>query len=341
MKTKLLVALLGLSFAVAHAQDPITHYFSPGTVMNALADSAIPIDQSPTGANVVYNFDQLFPAGNISYTSGLALTTEELAEYPNSNSAVEINTTINGDSNVSKVYVTSPANPFALTGATFNGLELNYNTDNATLGTFPLNYGYSNTDTTAGSFVYTTYNGTFTGTMTTTVDAYGTLTTNDVGYGPYSGSVTRLKTVQNINLIYGFFGNVGTVVQTTYHYYDANSGILAPIFKHTESILNVPLLSINQTLVTMESANRIILSTPQNAAVAFQIAPNPVTDFLTVQTGNNEQINAIKITDCNGRVVFESNAGANDIDVSHFQNGIYFATILTNKGSSTQKIIKK
>ncbi len=91
----------------------------------------------------------------------------------------------------------------------------------------------------------------------------------------------------------------------------------------------------------MESANRIILSTPKNSTTAFQIAPNPVTDFLTVQTDTNELIRDIKITDTNGRTVLQSNAAENKIDVSHLQNGIYFASIVTDKGTKTQKIIKK
>lgn len=341
MKTKLLLTLLGLSFAVSQAQNPIPYYFSAGSQQYALADSATPIDQSASGANAVYTFDQLFPNGMIIYNSRNTVTAEELQAYPNTNSVIEITSNVNGNSTLSNIFVTAPSSPFSFTGASFNGLDLNYNTNNATLGTFPLNYGYSNTDNTAGSFVYTTYDGTFTGTITTTVDAYGTMTMNDVGYGSYSGDVTRLKTVQNINLIYGFFGNVGTVVQTTYHYYDVESGVLAPIFKHTESIINVPLLSINQTVVTMESANLIILSTPKNSSIAFQIAPNPVTDFLTVQADTNEVIRDINITDINGRIVLQSNAAENKIDVSHLQSGIYFASIVTDKGTTTKKIIKK
>ena len=103
------------------------------------------------------------------------------------------------------MYTKNTANTISITGISADDLIVNFVTNNATLGLFPMSFGYSNSDTVAGNYTYTTYSGTFTGTLVTTVDAHGTLNLNNTSGGFYTGNITRLKTVLNLSLNYSFF----------------------------------------------------------------------------------------------------------------------------------------
>jgi hypothetical protein len=78
-------------------------------------------------------------------------------------------------------------------------------------------------------------------------------------------------------------------------------------------------------------------------AVFSNIYPNPVTDFASISL-IDATINAITIMDINGRVVKSGNSNelaSAKIDLSDLTAGIYIMKIETDKGVSTEKIIKK
>jgi hypothetical protein len=73
------------------------------------------------------------------------------------------------------------------------------------------------------------------------------------------------------------------------------------------------------------------------------VYPNPVVDFASINIVD-AQINAITVTDINGRIVKTGNSNEllnAKIDLSDLTAGIYLMTIDTDKGVSTEKIIKK
>ena len=73
------------------------------------------------------------------------------------------------------------------------------------------------------------------------------------------------------------------------------------------------------------------------------VYPNPVADFANINL-LDANINAITVVDINGRVVKQGNSSEvlnGKIDLSDLTAGIYFMTIDTDKGVSTEKIIKK
>lgn len=77
----------------------------------------------------------------------------------------------------------------------------------------------------------------------------------------------------------------------------------------------------------------------KNTTLVF---PNPTLDKVTISAQNN--IQSYTITDVSGRVVIplkKVNALKAKVDVSSLSKGLYFATISTNKGSISKKIIKK
>lgn len=334
---KKLITILALSFFTkAQSQSPIASYYSipnssfgiidPNTVLNQTADT-----------NQTWNFTNLVKIGQSTdaYTTP---TTQETTTYPGTTSTLTINSVVNITNTTNNLFTKNNSNQISITGIKGVDYEINYNTNNALLGTFPLNYGYNNVDNVAGSFVYDTNSGTFTGTITTTVDAYGTLNTNDIGFGAFSGNVTRLKTVQNLNLSSGIFTNIGTASQTTYNYYNSSNGYL--VFRYSTININVPLLSLNETSTSIENFQTVLLSRAENELNrSVTIFPNPIKSEFNIKNVS-EIIESVRILDLQGKEILKTKS-SEKIDLSNISSGIYLAVIETEKGFINKKIIKE
>ena len=336
MKTKL-PFLFFLITLFTFGQTPINSFYSLPQSNFALVTSSTAVDQNVNGANLTWNFTNLSSV-DTSLDTYAAPTPEELISYPGTTSVLTI--TENATSASSKIFTRDVAGHVSITGAEATGLELNYTTNNAVIGTFPLNYSATNTDAVAGSFTFDTYAGTFSGSIITTVDAYGTLNMNDLGEGAYSGAVTRLKTVQNLSLTY-MFPNVGNITQTSYYYYDANDGTL--VFRTNTVHVVVSLIGVNETVTVMESFLSSPLSVSLNQFVSndMKLIPNPVGDVLNIHLNQYEKVRAITLTDMSGRTVLTVNDNLTSVSVSNLQVGMYIANITTDSGIYTKKFLKK
>jgi hypothetical protein len=340
MKTKLLTAFILFSIA-GLSQNPITTFYGD-TGPYAIGIVAAPLNESAVGPNVVWNFNQIGQNGTAAHIHRTP-TAAELVSYPGTTDVLEITSTVSGIDAVSQLYTASPASVVSIKAIKNETLQLNYITNNATMGAFPMSYGFTNTDNTAGTYVYGTYTGTFSGTIATSVDAYGTLSAS-IGNIPANTPVTRLKTVQTASLNYSIFTNVGTGTQTTYSYYWNNgTDVSIPLLNSSVTYINVPLLSINQTVTGIEAFSGPVLATSQNELEAnmLKLFPNPVADLLQIQVGKQQKIYSAAITDMAGRIVYQSNSGEKSIDMNFLQQGVYSVTIDSDLGKFTQKIIKK
>lgn len=346
MKAKLF--FLSFLFALPlFAQNPINNYMGGiynGPIGDGVYDginfrsyemvtAAEPLDQIATGPDITWNFSDLTVESSLSYSVSEP-SPAELATYPNT---TRVTTLIANGGVAGQVFASDNGTTF--TGVWGEGLTLNYSTDNAVLGPPPYNFGYTNTDAVAGTYIYDTYTGTFTGTITTSVDAYGTLQTYAI---PTPVEVTRLKTVQNLTMQYVPFGNVGTVTQTSYYYYIANPDFLWPVFKSTTTAISVPLLSINETVEVLEQQVMAFLNLPvsgQNPRIT--LTPNPVEAIVTLNTTEDTLIKALKITDALGKMVYSALNPESSINLDFLKPGIYFAQIETDSETRTQKLVKK
>lgn len=334
MKLKLLISALFISGA-AFAQEPIPAFYTfNGGVeedVYTFVSSPTPIDQSATGANIAWNFSQLTTEGQ-SFTAVTVPTATEVAAFPGSTMLVRTLVGTNEEDVTNYYLATSLNGGYSITGFQSAGTELNYSTDNGFIGNFPLSYGYSNTDDIAGTFQGMGYNGSFVGTATSIVDAYGTLTLDDFREDI---PVTRLKTVQDVALTY--FGlPAGTVTQTIYSYYSAT--LANPIARSITTTINIPLLLINQTTSSLEAYTATALGTKNFEKTKVFIAPNPVANIL--HFSGDKVIAGVTITDASGRVVLESKAG-NDIAVNHLSAGVYYVAVQSGTGTQLQKMVKQ
>jgi len=338
MKTKLLFTFYFFTLFCA-AQAPITSYYPVNGAVYKVVSSSSPLDHSPSGANAIWNFTTLAQIGT-STDSNLTPTGDELTTYPNTTTNTVTTTTVGITVSESKIYSKDIAGEISITGLFNPQIELNFATDNALVGTFPLNYGYSNTDNIAGTFTSGTFSGGVAGTINASVDAYGTLTLNIDGAGETSYQVTRLKSIQHITMSYGIFGNIGTIDQTLYYYY-INGVPNSPIFRTSSTLVNVPLQGINnQTYLQLEKYD-IPLGVTQssNSLTSLTLFPNPTQDKLNI-IAEHIAIQQITISDMSGRIVLHKVGAVETLSLGDLQKGIYNATIVTASGTKTQKIIK-
>ena len=338
--TSLIIILIS---TLSHAQSSIASFFGTTDFYYTNLSPTVALDHSTTGANVSWDFQNI-PTNGTSVETNTLPTATELSTYPNTTSVHRITTTINSPNNTANIFSNTSGSTFSFTGFDSNGIVLNYITNNATVGAFPLNFGFSNTDTLAGNYIYSTYNGSFTGTITTEYDSYGTLNLGVDGYNPISKTVSRIKQVQNINLNYSLFTNIGTILETTYTYYADNNGVMEPFFRDTTYVVNVPTFGFNQTtnqdevftsaLIPLSVSNFDLLSKD------LILYPNPTLNKLTISNEANYNIESIVIIDVNGAKLLETK-NSSTIDISHFASGIYFVQINTDEGTITKKIIKE
>lgn len=321
---------------LACAQSPIQSFYVQENSMFKVIESAAGIDQSPIGANANWNFADLVQVGS-SIEVNQTPTSAQSGTYPGSNEVTKNTSTIGSVITVSYLFSKNTNNQVSITGLSNPYITLNFGTNNALVGTYPMNYGYTNSDTMAGTYVYGTYNGTFSGTINTSVDAYGTLNLNIDG-AQSSHTVTRFKAVQNITLNYSIFPNVGNIVQTIYNYYEA--GNPSPIFRSTTSVVNVPLQGIvDETTTTFEKFDGVLSnnSFDTNQRLAY---PNPMHDLLYLSDYSDSSITKITLTDMRARIVLSLLKPSQTIDVSNLEKGLYLLEVQTDKGIQTQKVLK-
>lgn len=339
MKTKLLL-FLSLCCSICFAQTPIASFNSAPMTNFSIVTSSPAIDQSADGANATWTFNNLTAAGT-NIDTYAAPTASELTTYPGTTEVLST-TTQGGTPTVNKFFFKEDMTGTSFTGVSQGDVVLNYSTDNALIGIFPLNFGYNNADNVAGTFSFMGTNGTFTGTLTVTVDAYGSLNLNDSGTGTYNGNVTRLKLEQSLSFsIPPIFNNIGTLTQTSYFYYDNTSNDL--VFRYNNAALVSAFLGIDQTTEVLERNTPNTLSIVDNTLVdGFQLFPNPATDFITIKADNSDAVETITIVNITGQEVLKTNKNTTSLSVTDLPSGLYFISIETESGkTTTKKFVKK
>ncbi len=332
MKRQLLLLFSIASFIVS-AQAPIDDFF--GDPMGQYAVVTGTIDHSPVGANATWNFSGLTQIDTTTDTFA-APTAADLANYPGT---TQVLSTTNTAMDVNQVFYDLTEATLSLTGTTNPEFTLDYNTDNAEIGTYPLTFGaVANNDNIAGTIDAQGQSPSYTGTINTEVDAYGTLSFDVIGLDSYSGSVTRIMTTQNISFVATIFP--GTASITSYNYYKDSDGAL--VFRTSDGTVSVPGLGINDSFSIAEGLITDTLSKSDiETQGTVQVYPNPVGDRLYIEMGNSIVVRSIRIVDSNGRMLLSSAQNNNGIDVSWLSPGFYTVLITTDKGIMPRKLVKR
>ncbi len=318
MKPKLLIPfLVCFIFNSSFSQTDIEELPSPNG--SEYANMSGSIDQSLSGANVSWD-----------YTSLTALSDISVDTYVENASTATITTTTNGVPS-SSISLVNPNAEVAVTAAVAFDVQLNY-TDPGVVGTFPLSFNYSNTDNVEGTFSGSGISGTIlnTSTFVVDVDAWGNLKV-----GTFDGEVTRLKIVQNLNLLVGFVPTTAT--QTSYFYYDANSSDL--VFRTTRVV--VPLASLDNTSLEMLSTYTLSTTEVSLKGKGIALTSNPVKNILKLDVKGGANVKEVEIYDITGKQVLSFKNKFNDFDVSQLKAGLFILSVTTDKGNTVKKFIKE
>lgn len=338
MKIKLLLTLFIIS-SIGLAQHQVNSFYGTnGSILSAVTNPNA-LNHGAGGINQNWTFSGFVPLGNTTYTY-VAPTTAESSTYPGTTNVIVSTST----SATGKMFTKAAGTSISITGLDSSGLNINFNggtggSGNATLGTFPMVYPFTNTDNTvSGNYVYGTNSGTFSGTLVTTVDGYGVLNLTDYGY---TGNVTRLKTVLSVTLYLSIFP-VGTATQTTYAYYDPTDTSNNFKFRSINTVVVASAAGINQNDTTYEIWGIPILANIDNMFQSVWIQ-NPIQDSIEINCTNAIENTNISITDMLGKTIYqaknESIIGTLEIPVS-LTKGIYLINISNEKGSVTKKMVK-
>lgn len=294
-------------------------------------------DQSSAGFDKTWDISGFTVAPGSKYYSNTDATPAEEAAYPGTGMvSTAVVTNSEGANVASKAYTLGSIMGLTAYNDTSLELTLNYDTDNIHFGSYPLTYGDLHLDnTTSGTYVFGAYTGTFVGTFISEVDAYGTMITATDG----NVDVTRLKTIETLQISYPGFGNVGTYVQTTYRYYRPID--LWPYVKSTNTVIDIGVLNLNTNTTSIEKAPAAILSTPDlEFNNSISVFPNPATNLITITNLADHKIVSVAVIDLLGKTVLNKNE-TNRVDISGLENGTYLVKIQTDNGTVVKKVIKK
>ena len=87
-----------------------------------------------------------------------------------------------------------------------------------------------------------------------------------------------------------------------------------------------------------------VLSTKEVLANSFNLYPNPATDFVTITTNDNIEVNQIKVYDLTGKFIARQDFKNEEnirLNVEKFASGTYLLHLQTDKGLAVKKLIKK
>lgn len=152
-----------------------------------------------------------------------------------------------------------------------------------------------------------------------------TYTLNDMGDGSFTGYREGSDYVWNAtSATIRFTANLIKVPEEGYIGISCPGDVHASMTSPSGDIYNI----------TYIVAHPQSINTVNNKSI--NIYPNPVSRIATV---NAEGLKEVSIIDANGRVVMHQNNTT--IDISNLSNGIYLVRVITNNGTSVQKIVKK
>src|SRR5690606_8782039 len=151
--------------------------------------------------------------------------------------------------------------------------------------------------------------------------------------------VIRLKSSDSSYTSLGIAGDV-IIKRTVYEYYNlSNSDIPVLIIATVE--INSLAINNAETIVLYANDPLQYVGVNENGSIDFTVSPNPSSDIVTISGElSNDAIAAI--IDQNGRVLMTTAvSNGSKLDISTFNNGMYFVKISDNGTSTTKTIVKK
>ena len=163
--------------------------------------------------------------------------------------------------------------------------------------------------------------------------------------GSVTVAETSTSTINLFSLLTGYqLGGTWTRTSGTGGTFNPSTGAFTPAIGATTSTFFYSLMGIapcgnaSTTVIVYIQPN---LSSTDFTATKFSISPNPVQDFINIES--DFAISKIKIFNQIGQLVLEKevNATQAQLDLSFMSSGLYNVLLETEKGVETTKIIKE
>ncbi|GAB0157578.1 hypothetical protein CHRYSEOSP005_28570 [Chryseobacterium sp. Alg-005] len=307
---------------------PASHGGYIGTLSYHHADNTLlgSLSPGPSGANVTWNFSQYSSVATTSQTTYNCPGNSNCSDFPAAN---KLNTP-GGNSYSYQLFSNNEISTIGGKNTDSNGTTLQIFDDYKLEQKYPIVYQQTFTDT--WSDHSSPAGTTNTGTLTVTVDAYGTLITP---LGTYPNTL-RIKRVQNITT--NVTGNpTMTVYSEAYSWISPNHiGALLVMTFNDVTLTGYP---TNHTRSFTFGDNGTLSTTDIDLDKQIDIYPNPASDFISIHS--KEPIRNVLINNIEGKFILQSDK-KDRIDISAIPAGIYFIKAELKSGKSiTKKIIKQ
>jgi len=89
-----------------------------------------------------------------------------------------------------------------------------------------------------------------------------------------------------------------------------------------------------------ETLELVITGLPEEIQTAFEVFPNPATERITIQSKYGEKFAVELINATGGKMGSRQNASFHEINIAHFQNGIYFLLVKSDALHATTRVYK-
>lgn len=322
------------SITTIHAQLTLTKAFNDpvfGDQFNRKEYDSVGVVPKNTGTNQVWNFSGYTQNPNVLNT-----TFTTVATAPNGASYVGA-TIVEMDGAGANTYYKSTATGYELVGA--ENASISYNYTNTAYGwDWPTGYGYTNSDTYAGTCASGANTGISSGSVTTTASGTGTLILPN---GVTLTNVLQLTIVNNFTLSFAGGAFVLNIYAVDYNYFHASQKL---------PVLTVSYSSANGSPLTGKiRVNDLVLTgiNELNSDASLNLFPNPAKNSfnLKLMNADNESC-TVEIMNAMGTLVRSAELGnasdiSENISLSGLVQGMYMVkTSLGNKVSVRKLIIE-
>jgi hypothetical protein len=343
-KIYLSILSIGLAFTV-NAQLTLTKAFNEPVVGDVETrkgyDSTTAIPQN-SGSGQSWNFSSL-TSNTVTevHTYTTAASTPSASSFPTATLADDDAV---GDYN----YFKSTASTYEMVGFVTAAGSSGTFTNSGIIATWPVSFGYSATDTYAGTADYLSFTGPASGTLNVTAPGSGTVT--------LPGSIVfnnclQFKMVNTSHAVIGTFPLTFTVdgVTTEYHYYTGTQKFPIVMVAYDSQSVNSGSGPTVQTSISITINNNVLtgINNINLEALNYNVYPNPATDAVNIHLTNDKTENvSVSVMNNLGQVI-KSAALGNVAEVNYFlstadlKSGIYYVKTSIGDKSATKKLIIK
>lgn len=307
-----------------------------------LCDSNATNYSAVTGSGVTWDYSDIMGYYGQDKTVSItdATTNPDYSSFPGSAKAYEIGSTVT-------TFFNSDANHRYSQGFKFyepsvGDVYATFEADSLTMVTYPFALGSSLTDSYSGTMDFT-FNSipvteALNGNAYAWIDGEGTLL---APLGVTVNNVLRYKSIDTSTTILPIIGAV-EIIREQYEYYDlANQSL--PVFIHSSITMQQPSAAplAEVSMVLSLYTPEVWAGIQEEAAVSFNIYPNPANDKIKVQGEFGEDATA-SILDQTGRTLTQvALSNLTTIDLSGVDAGVYYLTVDSNGATTTKQFVKR